>query len=75
MAAKKKDVAVSSPAPVNDDQKCVEEAYREAVKRQVDTYIINCIDGVSEPDERFRRGLAIIRAARQKALALVAKPE
>ncbi len=78
MAAKKAvggAVAASSATTVSDDRKYVEEAYRDAVKRQVDTYFINCIDGVSEPDKRFLRGLAIIRDARQRALELVAKAE
>jgi hypothetical protein len=78
MAAKKaasRVVAASSTTTASGDQKYVNDAYGEAVKRQVDTYFINCIDGVSAPEKRFLRGLAIIRDARQRALQLVEKAE
>ena len=60
------------------DQDFVQEVYGEAVKQQVQTYFLNCIDHApaneeNGPEQKFMAGLKIIREARDQAMDLVQK--
>jgi hypothetical protein len=68
MAKKKKSVRNTKQTV---DQGYVEEAYKDAVKNQVATFIANCIAEDAEAEKRFTKGLNIIRKARERALELV----
>jgi hypothetical protein len=57
---------------VQRDQELVQEAYEAAVRRHVDDFIVNCIDGTAGSDQKFCSGLTTIRKARLRALELVA---
>jgi hypothetical protein len=73
MAAKKTAKRPSLVRNVNSktDADYVQDAYGDAVKNQVATYITNCLSGIAEPEKKFCSGLAIIRKARNQALELV----
>lgn len=68
MAKKKKSVRKSAQTV---DEACVEEAYKKAVESQVANYISNCITEDQNAEQRFTKGLNVIRDARKRALELV----
>ena len=54
------------------DEACVQQAYEEELTQHVKDFVGNCIDETPESDVKFLAGLKIIRAARDKALQMVA---
>ena len=49
----------------------VEEAYYSSLKKQVDNFFCNCVDGNANAETVFLEGLAVLRKARDRAIELV----
>jgi hypothetical protein len=74
MAAKKRVVRESATSPIlegKSDAALIQGAYEDAVKNQFTTFVTNCIDEASDAEDRFLKGLKIIRKARDRAIELV----
>ncbi len=68
---KKTAVAAAAKSVAKPDAELVLDAYGEAVKKQVDTYFSNCINGTANAENLFLTGLRVLRTARDQAVALV----
>ncbi len=70
MAVKKK-AAKAPKSTGKSDAEMIQAAYEDAVKNQMATYITNVITSAPNADDKFLKGLKIIRDAKAKALQLI----
>jgi hypothetical protein len=74
MATKTKSARRSAlPDAKKADAELVQEAYEDAVKKQVDGFFGYCIVNDRKAEQRFLTGLDVIRKARDRAMQLVAR--